>query len=99
MIFHNLLGSILHHIITYTLIVTMTGTSSIPIIQQLPRATAAYLDMMQQLDLLKSDPTSPVGVSPVMPEEMKSLWRAKWNMLSASTALFTLMRTRHSLAS
>ncbi|MDY7078606.1 MAG: hypothetical protein SXV54_16955 [Chloroflexota bacterium] len=33
----------------------MTGTSSIPIIRQLPRATAAYLGMMQQLGLLAPD--------------------------------------------
>ena len=68
MTFHNLLGSILHRAITYALIVTMTGTSSIPIICELPRATAAYLGLMKQLGLLKSDPTSPVGVRPVAPQ-------------------------------
>ncbi len=78
MIFHNLLGSILHRIITYTLIVTMTGTSSIPIIQQLPRATAAYLGMMQQLGLLKSAPSSPAGVSPSVPEEIKGKKCQTW---------------------
>ncbi|MDY7075405.1 MAG: transglutaminase domain-containing protein [Chloroflexota bacterium] len=72
MTFHNLLGSILHRAITYALIVTMTGTSSIPIIRELPRATAAYLSMMERLGLLKSDPTSPLGVSPSVPEEMKN---------------------------
>ncbi|MCP4608205.1 MAG: hypothetical protein GY845_05775 [Planctomycetes bacterium] len=72
MIFHNILGSILHRVIMYALIVTMTSTSTIPVIQQLPRATAAYLSMMQQLGLLKSAPSSPVGVSPAMPEEMKN---------------------------
>jgi hypothetical protein len=71
MIFYSFLGSTLHRVITYVLIVAITGTSSIPIIQQLPRATAAYLGMMEQLGLLKPDPTSPVGVSPAVPEEMK----------------------------
>ena len=55
MVFYNLLGSIFHRIITYTLVITMTGTSTIPVIQQLPRATAAYLGMMQQLGLLAPD--------------------------------------------
>ncbi|MDY7078604.1 MAG: hypothetical protein SXV54_16945 [Chloroflexota bacterium] len=55
MTFQNLFGSIVYRIVTYILIVTMTGTSSIPIIQQLPRATAAYLGMMQQLGLLEPD--------------------------------------------
>lgn len=67
MVFYNLLSSILHRVITYIPIVTMTSTSSIPVIQQLPRATAAYLGMMQQLGLLKSDPTYPAGVSPAVP--------------------------------
>ena len=56
MVFHNLfLGSILYRVVTYVIIVAMTSTSSIPIIQKLPRATAAYLGMMQQLDLLAPD--------------------------------------------
>ncbi len=71
MILHNLLGNILHRVVTYMLILTMTGTSSIPIIRELPRATAAYLGMMEQLGLLNFDSSSPAGVSPAMPEEMK----------------------------
>lgn len=73
MIFHNLLGSVLHHVVTYLLIVAMTSTSSIPIIQRLPRATAAYLGMMEQLGLLQPDPSSPVGVRPAAPAGMEGM--------------------------
>ncbi|MDY7075298.1 MAG: hypothetical protein SXV54_00095 [Chloroflexota bacterium] len=67
MIFHNLVGSIFHHLVTYVVIVSMMGCS-FPIIRELPSATAAYLGMMQQLGLLAPDPTSPVGVRPVAPQ-------------------------------
>ncbi|MCP4536503.1 MAG: hypothetical protein GY832_05095, partial [Chloroflexi bacterium] len=72
MLFYNLIGSVLHRVLTYVLILAMTGTSSIPIIRELPRATAAYLGIMEQLGLLKSDSTSPAGVSSSVPEEMKN---------------------------
>ncbi|MCP4607132.1 MAG: hypothetical protein GY845_00255 [Planctomycetes bacterium] len=77
MIFYNLLGSVLHNVVTYAVIISMLS-SSIPIIRELPRATAAYLGMMQQLGLLKSDPTSPAGVSPSVPEEIKSKKCQTW---------------------
>ena len=44
-----------YRVVTYVIIVAMTGTSSIPVIRGLPRATAAYLGMMQQLGLLAPD--------------------------------------------
>jgi hypothetical protein len=53
------------------LTVTMLGTSSIPpAVRLLPKATAAYLGMMEQLGLLESDPGSPAGVRPVTPAAM-----------------------------
>jgi hypothetical protein len=56
------------------LVVSMLGTSSIPpAIRLLPKATAAYLGLMDQLGLLESDPTSPVGVRPVTSEAMAGM--------------------------
>ena len=70
MIFHNLLGSIFHQVVTYLVILSMLGTSTVPVIRRLPEATSAYLGMMQQLGLLQPDPASPVGVNPTLPESM-----------------------------
>ncbi|MDY7078610.1 MAG: hypothetical protein SXV54_16975 [Chloroflexota bacterium] len=55
MIFHNFLGSMFYRVVTYVLVVTMTATSTIPVIRVLPRATAAYLGVMRQLSLLAPD--------------------------------------------
>ncbi len=49
MIFHNLLGSILYHAITYTLILAMTATSSIPIIQRVQAIADTYTGLVQQV--------------------------------------------------
>ena len=69
MLFHNIVGSILYRIVTFTVITSMLG-SSIPIIRELPKATAAYLGMMNQLGLIKPDPTSPAGFRSTVPAGM-----------------------------
>jgi hypothetical protein len=67
----NLVHTVLYRLVASVLVVSMLGTSSIPpAVRLLPKATAAYLGMMEQLGLLKSDPTSPVGVRPAVPMEM-----------------------------
>lgn len=68
MIFYNLLGNVLHQVVTYMLIVAMVTTSSVPLVRHVPRATAAYLGVMQQAGLLKSDPSSPLGIGPAAAE-------------------------------
>ena len=73
MIFPNLLGSIIYRVVTYALILAMTSTSTLPIIQQLPRATAVYLGMLQQLGLLQPAPSYPAGVRIVVPDGMEEL--------------------------
>ncbi|MBN1873584.1 MAG: transglutaminase domain-containing protein, partial [Anaerolineae bacterium] len=70
----NFLGGLLYRLISSILIVAIAATSSIPIVRRLPKATSAYLGMMEQLGLLAPDSISPVGVrSPVsesLPEEV-----------------------------
>ncbi len=73
MIFPNLLGSIIYQVVTYALILAMTSTSILPVIQQLPRATAVYLGMMQRLGLLQPDPTAPMGVRAVASKGVESI--------------------------
>ena len=72
MLFHNIVGSILYRIVTFTVITSMLG-SSIPIIRELPKATAAYLGMMNQLGLIKPDPTSPAGFRSTVPAGMAGM--------------------------
>jgi hypothetical protein len=69
-----IMQTFLYRFVATLLAVTMLGTSSIPpAARLLPKATAAYLGMMEQLGLLKSDPTSPVGVRPAVPAEMAGM--------------------------
>jgi hypothetical protein len=74
MIVQNLVGTILYRFVISMLVVSMLGTASIPpAARLLPKATAAYLGMMEQLGLLESDPTSPVGVRPTVPAAMAGM--------------------------
>ncbi len=69
----NLLGGLLYRVITYTLVVTITSTSTIPIIRELPKATAAYLGMMQQLGLIEADAAAPNGFNSTAPSGMEGM--------------------------
>ena len=58
-------------IIAVLLAVAMLATSSLPPAPRLlPKATAAYLGLMDHLGLLEADPASPVGVRPAVPSDM-----------------------------
>jgi hypothetical protein len=60
--------AVLYRFAAILLTITLLGTSSIPpAARQLPKATAVYLGMMEQLGLLKSDLTSPVNARAAMP--------------------------------
>jgi hypothetical protein len=43
MVFNSVLGSVVYRVIAWALVVAVTGTSTMPVAQRLPRATAAYL--------------------------------------------------------
>jgi hypothetical protein len=72
MIFHNVVGSVLYHIVTYVVITSMIG-SMVPYIRKLPEATAAYLGMMNRLGMVEADPDAPMGFRTTAPEGMEGL--------------------------
>jgi hypothetical protein len=63
-----IVDGLVYRLVAGWLTVSLLGASSIPpALRLLPRATAAYWGLMQQLGLLEPDPTSPVGVRPSAP--------------------------------
>lgn len=77
MFFHNLLGSLLHRVVTYVLITAMVTTSSVPLVRQSPSA-ATYegermqLDVGKQPRLLESSLPSSLDAGLAAPESAPS---------------------------
>ena len=69
-----IVDGLVYRLVAGWLVVSLLGTSSIPpALRLLPRATAAYLGLMDHLGLLETDPTSPLGVRPTAPAGMEGL--------------------------
>lgn len=71
--FNDLLGSIVYKLISSLLIMAITTTSVVPLTQRQPKATSAYLGMLQQLGLIQADFSTESGYRSTASEGMESL--------------------------